>query len=279
MNAMKNKIQSQRGASITFALLLFLVCAVISGVVIVAATATSGRLNEIAESDQRYYAVTSATELLKNSLGFNSDDTPGKIVTVKTVETEEVTKKYVDGVETKGSPVVTKEVKMWYGNEEDSPIVLEDKKSLASLSILSDMAYRVAKGEYGSALIEDETLLPSLPRKLTLTASDVDKNIADMFTVELLEQKEPNVDLENGVFSILVSKKDNKDSTGKKAYTLKLSFKADIKTTQDVNTSRGTPKNVSNGGKSYEVDETTVTTTQTKMIWVLTGITKATMQA
>ena len=51
MNALKNKIKSQRGASITFALLLFLVCAVISGIVIVAATAASGRMDQIAESE------------------------------------------------------------------------------------------------------------------------------------------------------------------------------------------------------------------------------------
>ena len=64
MNAMKNKIKSQRGASITFALLLFLVCAVVSIVVVVAGSAAAGRMSQRAETDQRYYAVTSAVELL-----------------------------------------------------------------------------------------------------------------------------------------------------------------------------------------------------------------------
>lgn len=64
MNAMKNKIKSQRGASITFALLLFLVCSVVSIVVVIAGSAAAGRLSERAETDQRYYAVTSAVELL-----------------------------------------------------------------------------------------------------------------------------------------------------------------------------------------------------------------------
>lgn len=66
MNAMKNKIKSQRGASITFALLLFLVCAVVSIVVVVAGSAAAGRMSQRAEADQRYYAVTSAVELLCN---------------------------------------------------------------------------------------------------------------------------------------------------------------------------------------------------------------------
>lgn len=65
MAAMKNKIKSQRGASITFALLLFLVCAVISSVVIVAATAAAGRMSEQADMDERYYAVTAVANKLK----------------------------------------------------------------------------------------------------------------------------------------------------------------------------------------------------------------------
>ena len=65
---MQGKLQSQRGASITFALLLFLVCAVISSAVIVAGTTAAGRMSQMAEMDQRYYAVTSAAELMKDSI-------------------------------------------------------------------------------------------------------------------------------------------------------------------------------------------------------------------
>lgn len=68
MNAMKNKIKSQKGASITFALLLFLVCAIISSVVIVAATAAAGRMSEQAEMDERYYAVTAVARQLKKEI-------------------------------------------------------------------------------------------------------------------------------------------------------------------------------------------------------------------
>ena len=68
MRNVRRKLGSQAGASITFALLLFLVCAVISSVVIVAATAAGGRLSKLAEMDQRYYAVTSAAELLKHEI-------------------------------------------------------------------------------------------------------------------------------------------------------------------------------------------------------------------
>ena len=65
-HTVNRKLRSRRGASITFALLLFLVCAVISSVIIAAATTASGRLSKQAEMDQRYYSVTSAAELLKD---------------------------------------------------------------------------------------------------------------------------------------------------------------------------------------------------------------------
>ena len=68
MNAMKNKIKSQKGASITFALLIFLVCAVVSSAVIITASSAAGRMSQMAQMDQRYYAVTSVAKLLKSEI-------------------------------------------------------------------------------------------------------------------------------------------------------------------------------------------------------------------
>ena len=68
MNRFKKKLRSQTGASITFALLLFLVCAVVGSAVLTAGTAAAGRMAKVAEYDQRYYAVTSAAELLHKLL-------------------------------------------------------------------------------------------------------------------------------------------------------------------------------------------------------------------
>ena len=64
MNRLKKKLNSERGASITWALLIFLVCAVVGSAVLVAGTAASGRMSKAAENDQRYYAVNSAARLL-----------------------------------------------------------------------------------------------------------------------------------------------------------------------------------------------------------------------
>lgn len=63
-NRIKDKLRSQTGASITYALLIFLVCAVVGSAVLVAGTTAAGRMSKVAENDQRYYAVTSAARLL-----------------------------------------------------------------------------------------------------------------------------------------------------------------------------------------------------------------------
>ena len=63
-----NKLNSTNGASITFALLLFLVCAVVSSVVITAGTAASGRMSGAVDSDLRFYSVTSAAKMIKEKL-------------------------------------------------------------------------------------------------------------------------------------------------------------------------------------------------------------------
>ena len=64
LKQLHNKLRSRRGASITFALLLFLVCAVVGSAVLVAGSAAGGRMSQVAELDQSYYSVTSAARLL-----------------------------------------------------------------------------------------------------------------------------------------------------------------------------------------------------------------------
>lgn len=62
------KLRSRRGASITFALLLFLVCVVVGSIVLTAGTAAAGRRAQLEQADRRYYAVTSAAELFRGAI-------------------------------------------------------------------------------------------------------------------------------------------------------------------------------------------------------------------
>lgn len=61
------KLKQRRGASLSMALLLFLVCAVMGSVVLTAAT-TTNKVYFTVESDQRYFALTSAAELLRQEI-------------------------------------------------------------------------------------------------------------------------------------------------------------------------------------------------------------------
>ncbi len=83
LQKLKQKLNSQTGASITFALLLFLVCAVVGSAVLAAGTAAAGRMSKIAEMDQRYYAVNSAARLLVDTI----QEKPLEIVKKETAET------------------------------------------------------------------------------------------------------------------------------------------------------------------------------------------------
>ena len=80
MKRIRRKLNSRKGASITYALLIFLVCAVVGSAVLVAGTAASGRMSEVAEYDQRYYAVTSAARLMIDMI----DDNPVTIIKKET---------------------------------------------------------------------------------------------------------------------------------------------------------------------------------------------------
>lgn len=81
------KLRSSKGASITFALLAFLVCAVISAVLLASASAASGRASDLAKMDQRYYAVTSAAQLFCDKLDGQQFTIERKKVETKTVTT------------------------------------------------------------------------------------------------------------------------------------------------------------------------------------------------
>ena len=88
----KQSKRTDSGASISFALLLFLVCAVVGSVVLTAGTAASGRVSRLVESDQRYYCVSSAASLLRDCID-------GRSTTVTQTITTKVTKTvtYKDG--------------------------------------------------------------------------------------------------------------------------------------------------------------------------------------
>ena len=91
------KLSSDRGVSILFALLAFLVCFTVGSVVLTAGTTASGRLSKTAENDQRYYSASSAGSLIR---GIVSEEPVTLILEKTTTKVTVEGKKYVKGSDT-----------------------------------------------------------------------------------------------------------------------------------------------------------------------------------
>ena len=254
MRKILRKLNSPTGASITFALLLFLVCAIISSIVIVAGTTASGRMKNIPEIDRRYYAVSSAAELLSNAID-------GRVITSEQTRTRKITINYrSDGTESSDS---SPEAGNW------STPVLNEVKESGSKSALTDND--ILAGFVKKITADDEEGYE--PRLINLTATgsltlpddaDVDEVLKNL-SVRIYEVPE-----KNGTITYYISR-----STGEKgksnAYTLRLIFAADISENTTTHTDYGTPKKTDDG---YTV-ENTVTDTRTKQFkWTLTDVKK-----
>ena len=185
LQMLKQKLKSQRGASITFALLLFLVCAVVGSAVLVAGTAAAGRMSKIAEMDQRYYAVNSAARLLVDQVAGDKN-------------TVTITKR--DSKETPSADSTFYLLDNEAGGE--NPI-----GSDSSLSISQDAAYRLAKEETTS------------PKELSLTVSGGDDvTDGDRLDVGI----EETIDADGGLTLLIKSKEDTTKNNGQ--YSLELKF-------------------------------------------------------
>ena len=63
-----HKVRSQRGASLSMALMLMLVCTTVAAIVLAAGTAAAGRLYQVKDTTKTYYNVTSAAKLLSDQM-------------------------------------------------------------------------------------------------------------------------------------------------------------------------------------------------------------------
>ena len=68
IKSVSKKLKSNSGASLSIALLLFLVCTVLGSIILKSGTAASGRVADMARADARYYSVTSAADYLADAI-------------------------------------------------------------------------------------------------------------------------------------------------------------------------------------------------------------------
>ena len=259
MNRIKHKLCSRSGASISFALLLFLVCAVLCSVILAAATAAAGRMAKIAETDQRYYAVTSAAELMKDIIN-------NKTVTVVKVTTSTKTTTYTNGVagtpfQNEGSSSSVYLVPDKTGNEVTSADCVDGNiinDSTVFSTIPADAAYKY---------YSDITPTSTNPR-FTLESSDELKSAlgvgnSDPLAVSIKEELD-----ENGNITLTLY------NTSGSPFTQKMVFTATVSTGSSTTTSDGAPSppTVSGSNTTYTVETTTTETNTTTLIWTLTSV-------
>ena len=204
-------MRSRTGASITFALLIFLVCAVLSSVMIAAATAAAGRMSGLAENDQRYYGVTSAAGLMKDMLD-------GRPATITRVTVQKSTQHYVDGSESgaQSGPVTVTGYPREYLGEESGGSEIISALSSDQTNILNDAAYRYYI--YRKALSDGGS--PALPaeKTLNLALEAGDAPVEGMITVTITESMDGN-----GKMTVTLSS----DTPGK-VFRQQLVFTADV---------------------------------------------------
>lgn len=231
------KLRSVRGASVTFALLLFLVCAVIGSVVLTAGSASAGTFSELTEMDSRYYSVTSAAGLLRDSL-----DGARATVTVSTVTDITTTTVFTDGVG--ASPTVTRGVP-----SKSAPTVE------SSQAIIADAAERLA----GS-------MTDSFTRTLSLQHNPVSGIDADALDVTVLQTLGTD-----GTLSFKLTNASGEPYSLILTFELQRTYSGSVNTVEGDQTVRVTAEN------SYTVTRVdTETAVDTSVyVWTLTGVRKA----
>lgn len=68
MNTLSKKLKDQRGASIIIALLFFLMCTILGGIILMSAHTSAGRIDTMRQEEQAYLTVASAADVLRHEM-------------------------------------------------------------------------------------------------------------------------------------------------------------------------------------------------------------------
>lgn len=285
--SIKRKIQSNAGASLSVALLLFLVCTVLGSIILKSGTAAAGRIAKLAENDARYYSVTSAADLLADSL----DGRSVVSVRTRTTTTEETTPYTYDssesamkpGATVKGTPSVS------YGDENGTTLWIYESDDAPSVTNTPDktiLTEAMRTAFYGGAAFQDaggtiwSVSAPTMSDE-SVTNFTVNHNGKPGLTVFVTETIKPN-----GNIVLLVTSCDSDDPTrvapAGSRYRMQLTFTqatstaTKSRTTTDTVISNEVKDETTGETRSFtETETTTVTDTKTTTTtWTLAEMKK-----
>lgn len=252
----QKKIRSQKGASLTAALLIFLVCGVVGVVVLTAATTASGRLSSMSQMDQRYYRVTSAVDLLAGELG-------GKPITITRTKTETETKTTPYTVTVTGAGTsVAAGTTTTAATDPAYTTTVNDADMPSSPSFLTARAIGLMYGSADDYSSADAWLRSFAAGQAQSGSFQLDHNNDDLDVGGRYELKS------DGTLVLTV------ESDG---YALALTLKPTI--TENETVATDVSSSTSSTANGYETAQTTTTTTtKTSTIqWTVSGVDKATV--
>lgn len=269
---MRQKIRSGRGASILFALLIFLICAVVASVVLAASTAAAGRLDAASEMDSRYYSVMSAAELFREALESEGTVTVTRSRTTQTT-TQTTYANTESGIEPQGEAAVgvtTKYAALLNGR---------DLSGDCALTLLQQLALFMVFGEDG---VRGDTLLENAWQR------DLFGSLTEQTFVLVLELEsaELSADALNAL-KVNVSGTLGNDGTlelafsnacGADVFTVVMTLTVDVEQTdteENVSLAPVIERTEEDGTFTETVTSTLCETKTAEISWSVTGIKKA----
>lgn len=267
------KLKSNSGASLSIALLLFLVCAVLGSVILRSGTAASGRVADMAKADARYYSVTSAADYLADAITRVGDDK--RIVTVtRTAETRTTETSSYNG-ESWSNPSKTSEYTTY-----SSPVI-KDNSSTGSGNAETILTRAVQDIFFGGTIVDAEGCWSK--DKPSIKAADGSAGTENYdFSLQFTRGSNADEDLtvyvdetirQNGDIELTVSNVEDKAAEG---YRVQMLFVLTSKTNSNstTRTSSATSGTAEEGNLVLTETARTTETKTTTCYWTLAEIRK-----
>ena len=268
---MRTKLNSEKGAALSYALLCFLVCAVVGSMILTAATAATGRFAGLAEADSRYFAVSSAARLLEDSF----EDKKTVVI--------ELEKKYKQEEKSKGSAAASEEtsseptdisyaIKKILSDEMDSIDPVEATLSDGDLNLFQYAAYQYIIGSNIQAAVNEVIWNKPAYERDGFAGCQTIPTMRLSFNADGMKERKLKLETElekDGMLTLRVSndKEENQENENpdKDSFTLRMTMAPDVVLAENTNV-----ESVSStvDKTSAETVEKTITETKTyTVIW------------
>lgn len=185
MKRIYKKLNNTRGASILFALLVFMICAFAGAAALTAAAANAGRFSHAEEDQRKYLSVASATNLLLEELSAPKLEISRAREETRTWTYDDSNNLASPPETTYGAPGDT--VATWYNGDTK----LDDTYH----SMLKELVEAYCKGLFEAEIVPADWYKPGTPpdipafqaKKLTITGDSDMKNLVNVYAIVSLD--------------------------------------------------------------------------------------------